>query len=162
VRRGDVTANLPGYPDNINRASDGTYWLALVGLRSPVHDLAMADPAFRTRMVKQIPPDEWLCPGINFGCVIKFDDNGKVRESLWDPGGISHPTITSMREHKGYLYIGGLENNRIGRLRLPNADPTWTGWDSYWARDKQDNGKLPPIDGQFCDLAMPLTKRLKP
>jgi ribose transport system permease protein len=67
-----------------------------------------------------------------------------------------------MREHKGYLYIGGLENNRIGRLRLPNADPTWTGWDSYWARDKQDNGKLPPIDGQFCDLAMPLTKRLKP
>jgi ribose transport system permease protein len=129
--------NLPGYPDNINRASDGKYWLALVGLRSPVYDLAMADPAFRKRMVKQIPPDEWLCPGINFGCVVKFDDAGKVQESLWDPGGISHPTITSMREHKGYLYIGGLENNRIGRLRLPDADPTWTGWDSYWARDRK-------------------------
>jgi ribose transport system permease protein len=129
--------NLPGYPDNINRASDGKYWLALVGLRSPVYDLAMADPAFRMRMVKQIPPDEWLCPGINFGCVVKFDDDGKVQESLWDPGGISHPTITSMREHKGYLYIGGLENNRIGRLRLPGADPTWTGWDSYWARDRK-------------------------
>jgi ribose transport system permease protein len=83
-------------------------------------------------MVKQIPPDEWLCPGINFGCVIKFDDDGKVRESLWDPGARSHPTITSMREHKGYLYIGGLENNRIGRLRLPEADPNWTSWDSYW------------------------------
>jgi ribose transport system permease protein len=124
--------NLPGYPDNINRASDGTYWLALVGIRSPVYDLAMADPSFRTRMVKQIPPDEWLCPGINFGCVIKFDDAGDVRESLWDPGATSHPTITSIREHKGYLYIGGLENNRIGRLPLPDADPTWTGWDSYW------------------------------
>jgi ribose transport system permease protein len=124
--------NLPGYPDNINRASDGTYWLALVGIRSPVYDLAMADPGFRIRMVKQIPPDEWLCPGINFGCVLKFDDRGNVRESLWDPGAHSHPTITSMREHKGYLYIGGLENNRIGRLRLPDADPDWTGWDSYW------------------------------
>ncbi|HEY5127927.1 MAG TPA: SMP-30/gluconolactonase/LRE family protein, partial [Bradyrhizobium sp.] len=130
--------NLPGYPDNINRASDGTYWLALVGIRSPVYDLAMADPSFRTRMVKQIPPDEWLCPGINFGCVIKFDDAGNVRESLWDPGATSHPTITSMREHKGYLYIGGLENNRIGRLRLPDADPAWTGWDSYWG-DKTDS-----------------------
>jgi ribose transport system permease protein len=129
--------NLPGYPDNINRASDGTYWLALVGIRSPVYDLAMADPSFRTRMVKQIPPDEWLCPGINFGCVIKFDDAGKVRESLWDPGATSHPTITSMREHKGYLYIGGLENNRIGRLRLPDADPEWTGWDSYWGNKRR-------------------------
>jgi ribose transport system permease protein len=130
--------NLPGYPDNINRASDGKYWLALVGLRSPVYDLAMADPGFRRRMVKQIPPDEWLCPGINFGCVVKFDDSGVVHQSLWDPGGISHPTITSMREHKGYLYIGGLENNRIGRLRLPDADPNWTGWDSYWAQGKKD------------------------
>ena len=126
--------NLPGYPDNINRASDGCYWLALVGLRSPAYDLAMAEPGFRERMVKQIPPDEWLCPGINFGCVIKFDDQGKVRDSLWDPRGLSHPTITSMREHKGYLYIGGLENNRIGRLRLPDADPNWTGWDSYWGK----------------------------
>ena len=124
--------NLPGYCDNINRASDGKYWLALVGLRSPAYDLAMASPDFRIRMVKQIPPDEWLCPGINYGCIVKFDDKGVVSESLWDPGGQSHPTITSVREHKGWLYIGGLENNRIGRLRLPDADPNWQGWDSYW------------------------------
>ncbi|MBN9887149.1 ABC transporter permease [Salipiger abyssi] len=124
--------NLPGFPDNINRASDGTYWLALVGLRSPVYDLAMADPSFRVRMVKQIPPDEWLCPGINYGCVLKFNDKGEILESLWDPGATNHPTITSMREHKGYLYIGGLENNRIGRLPLPDADPGWTSWDSYY------------------------------
>lgn len=124
--------NLPGYCDNINRASDGKYWLAMVGLRTPVYDLAMRNPSFRTRMVKQIPPDEWLCPGINYGCIIKFDDNGVVSESLWDPGGESHPTITSIREHKGYLYIGGLENNRIGRVRLPDADPTWEAHKSYW------------------------------
>jgi len=124
--------NLPGYCDNINRSSDGKYWLAFVGLRSPVYDLAMAKSGFRIRMVKQIPPDEWLCPGINYGCVIKFDDNGVVSESLWDPGGKSHPTITSVREHKGYLYIGGLENNRIGRIRLPNADPNWQAYNSYW------------------------------
>lgn len=128
--------NLPGYCDNINRSSDGKYWLAFVGLRSPAFDLAMANPGFRIRMVKQIPPDEWLCPGINYGCIIKFDDNGVVSESLWDPGGESHPTITSMREHKGYLYIAGLENNRIGRVRLPNADPNWQGWNSYWSGEE--------------------------
>jgi ribose transport system permease protein len=124
--------NLPGYCDNINRSSDGKYWLAFVGLRSPVYDLAMANPSFRTRMVKQIPPDEWLCPGINYGCVIKFDDKGAVSESLWDPGGASHPSITSVREHKGYLYIGGLENNRIGRIKLADADPAWEAHRSYW------------------------------
>jgi ribose transport system permease protein len=124
--------NLPGYCDNINRSSDGKYWLAFVGLRSPVYDLAMANPSFRTRMVKQIPPDEWLCPGINYGCVIKFDDQGIVSESMWDPGGLSHPTITSVREHKGYLYIGGLENNRIGRVKLADADPAWEAHKSYW------------------------------
>lgn len=93
-----------------------------------------ADPASDRR-------PRWLCPGINFGCVVKFDDNGNILESLWDPGGVSHPTITSMREQRGYLYIGGLENNRIGRLRLPDADPNWTGWDSYYAGKRQDNAQ---------------------
>jgi ribose transport system permease protein len=133
--------NLPGYPDNINRASDGRYWLAFVGLRAPAYDIGMADPAFRRRMVKQIPSDEWLIPGINYGCIVKFDDQGNVIEALWDPGAASHPTITSMREHKGYLYIGGLENNRIGRIPLPEADPYWTSWDSYWAKGGGSNSK---------------------
>ena len=124
--------NLPGYPDNINRASDGGYWLALVGIRSPTFDLAMRHPDFRLRMIKQIPPDEWIYPGINNGCIVKFDSNGEALESMWDPGGRKHSTVTSMREHRGWLYIGGLENNRIGRVRLPQADPEWTGYSSYW------------------------------
>ena len=41
ARSRPVIANLPGYPDNINRASDGTYWLALVGMRTPSLDLAL-------------------------------------------------------------------------------------------------------------------------
>lgn len=124
--------NLPGYPDNINRASDGGYWLAMVGIRSPAFDLAMRHPDFRRRMIKRIPPDEWIYPGINNGCIVKFDEQGRATESLWDPGGTKHATVTSMREHKGWLYIGGLENNRIGRVRLPNADPAWNGCTSYW------------------------------
>ena len=123
---------LPGLPDNINRASDGNYWLALVGIRTPTFDLAARKPAFRRRMVKQVPADEWLSPGLNHGCVLKFDDAGNVLESYWDPTGISHSTVTSMREHKGFLYLAGLENNRIGRIRLQGADPTWTDYAAYW------------------------------
>jgi len=117
-----VIAGLPGYPDNINRASDGHYWLALMGMRSPSFDLAMRKPAFRRRMSKQLPGDEWLSPNINTGCIVKFNEKGEILDALWDLGGANHPMITSMREHRGYLYIGGISNNRIGRLKLEGAD----------------------------------------
>jgi ribose transport system permease protein len=40
--------------------------------------------------------------------------------------------VTSMREHKGYLYVGGILNNRVGRYPIPGADPDWTSPASYW------------------------------
>ena len=42
--------------------------------------------------------------------------------------------VTSMREHKGSLFLGGISNNRIGRYRLDGADPAWTATRSYWGR----------------------------
>lgn len=127
-----VIPDLPGYPDNINRASDGTYWLAMVGMRTPALDVALKMPGFRRRMARRTAPDEWLFPNINTGCIIRFDESGQVLETLWDLGGENHPMITSMREHKGHLYIGGIFNNRIGRLELEWADKSWTGPRSYW------------------------------
>ena len=127
-----VIASLPGYPDNINRASDGTYWLAIVGMRSPAVDLAFQIPGFRRRMSRRVAQDEWLYPNLNTGCVVKFNDQGDVLDALWDLKGINHPMITSMREHKGSLYLGGIANNRIGRYRLPGADPNWHGFYDYW------------------------------
>lgn len=129
-----VIPNLPGSPDNINRASDGGYWLALVAMRVPVYDVAMRMPGFRMRMIKRLPFDEWLFPGINNGCIVKLDADGQPVESYWDPGGESHATLTSMREDRGYLYLGGLENNRIGRIELPDADPDWTSNEAYWGK----------------------------
>ncbi len=129
-----VLDNLPGYPDNINLASDGNYWLALVGMRCPALDLAWQMPGFRRRMAKRVPVDEWLFPNINTGCVVKFDERGRVLESLWDLGGVNHPMITSMREHRGHLYLGGILNNRIGRYAIPGADPNFVQYDVRWGR----------------------------
>jgi ribose transport system permease protein len=118
-----VIDDLPGYPDNLNRASDGHYWLAVMGVRNPVFDLAMKKPAFRRRMSKLLPGDEWLAPNLNTGCIVKISEGGEILDVLWDLGGVNHPMITSMREHRGYLYIGGIHNNRIGRLKLDGVDP---------------------------------------
>ena len=35
--------------------------------------------------------------------------------------------ITSMREHEGALYLGGVTNDKIGRLTLDGADQNWRG-----------------------------------
>ena len=131
-----LLSGLPGYPDNINLASDGNYWLALVGMRGPALDLAMRMPGFRKRMTRQLPFDEWMFPNINNGCVLKFNLQGEVLETLWDAGGVNHPMITSMREHRGWLYLGGLSNNRIGRLKLPEeqAATDFVHFDQRWQK----------------------------
>ncbi len=129
-----VLRNLPGFPDNINNSSDGNYWMSLVGMRCPALDLAWRMPGFRRRMAKRVPRDEWLFPNINTGCVLKFNEKGEVLETLWDLGGENHPMITSMREHRGHLYLGGIMNNRIGRYTLPGADPDFVQYDRRWGK----------------------------
>ena len=64
--------------------------------------------------------------------MVKFDESGRIIAAMGDLAGASHPMVTSMREHRGWLFIGGILNNRIGRLRLDGADESWTGWRSYW------------------------------
>ena len=83
-------------------------------------------------MTRKIAPANWLFPNINIGCLVKFTEDGEALETMWDASGEMHPMLTSCKEHKGYLYLGGLSNNRIGRWKVPGADPDWTGPESYW------------------------------
>ena len=127
---------LPGYPDNVNRASDGGYWVALAGMRNPVFDEAMRHPGLRRRMTRRVPPTNWLFGNLNIGGVLKIDGKGRIVDALWDaPDGPLY-MITSMREHEGALYLGGVTNDKIGRLRLDGADRTWNGPDSYWGKGR--------------------------
>lgn len=131
-----VFRNMPGYPDNINRSSDGGYWMAWLGMRTPSFDLSLRHPAMRKRMTRRLPQDEWLFPNVNTGGVVKFDGDLNIVATLGDLNGHSHPSVTSMREHKGQLFIGGILNNRIGRYDIAGADKNWTAMDAYWGAKK--------------------------
>ncbi|MDZ7600213.1 MAG: SMP-30/gluconolactonase/LRE family protein [Hoeflea sp.] len=125
---------LPGYPDNINRSSDGGYWIALAGMRNAILDQAMKYPGLRQRMTKRVPPTNWLFGNLNIGGVLKIDGGGRIVDALWDaPDGPLY-MITSMREHEGALYLGGVTNDKIGRLELAHADRQWTSQQSYWGK----------------------------
>ena len=101
-------------------------------MRGPALDLALTLPDFRKRMSRRINTSNWLFPNINTGCVIKITENGEVLESLWDLKARNHPMVTSMKEHKGHLYLGGIQNNRIGKYKIPDANKNWSGFQDYW------------------------------
>jgi len=125
---------LPGYPDNVNRSSDGGYWISLAGMRNPVMDEAMKIPGVRRRMTRRVPPTNWLFANLNIGGVLKADRAGRIVDALWDkPDGPLY-MITSTCEHKGALYLGGTTNNKIGRFALAGADREWTSPNSYWKK----------------------------
>lgn len=52
----------------------------------------------------------------------------------WDRPDGPNPQITSLCEHKGKLYLGSVNNNRIGVIDIEGADPDWTQYGSYFGK----------------------------
>jgi ribose transport system permease protein len=119
-----VLENLPGYPDNINRSSDGNYWLPLCAMRTQMSDLLSRYPSVRRRMTREVSLDNWVVPQLNVSCVIKFSDSGEILSVLWDDSLEHYPMVTAVKERDGFLYLCGVSNNRIGKLEL---DPSEVG-----------------------------------
>lgn len=113
-----VLENLPGYPDNLTRSSDGNYWMPLCALRTQMSDLLSRYPSVRRRMTREVSIDNWVVPQLNVSCVIKFSDSGEILTVLWDESLEYYPMVTGVKERDGYLYLCGISNNRIGKLAL--------------------------------------------
>ena len=62
---------------------------------------------------------DWLKPKpVDYGLILGLDEGGNIVTSLHDPSGENLREITSVEEHEGYLYIGSVSNDRIGRYTL--------------------------------------------
>ncbi|KAJ8621311.1 hypothetical protein MRB53_029840 [Persea americana] len=110
--------NLPGGPDNINLAEDGSYWIALVKSRSWTLDLV-----HRSKMVKHLGAMyPKLAQLFGFGrgsaMVVKVGADGKILKMLDDSQGKVMSFVTSALEYEGHLYLGSLDSNFIGKLPL--------------------------------------------
>ena len=110
--------NLPGFPDNITSNHEGTFWLALFTVRNEVMDRLHPYPFLKAQMAK-LPRALWPKP-TPYGLVLALDEQGKIIRSLHDPSGKHLKEITSAREYGGYLYLGSLHNDRIGKYQLPD------------------------------------------
>jgi sugar lactone lactonase YvrE len=111
---------LPGFPDNIKRGSDGRYWVSLISPRNAVVD-QLADKPFLRKAVRRLPA--WVRPApVNYGHIIAIDTAGRVMESLQDPTG-RFPSLTSVLEVPGWLYLGSLSAPTAARLRWTPVRP---------------------------------------
>jgi sugar lactone lactonase YvrE len=119
-RAGDaerVLKNLPGFPDNIEAASDGSHWLAVPNRRDRVLDWLHEHPGL-VRQLGKLPPAALNALDIDpYGLVLRVDADGTVLGSLHDPDGSVYG-VTSATPHDGALYLGTLFGERVVRYPL--------------------------------------------
>ncbi|MBT8420433.1 MAG: SMP-30/gluconolactonase/LRE family protein [Gammaproteobacteria bacterium] len=108
--------NLPGFPDGISANRRGTFWLAIPAPRKALVDNLHPKP-FLKNLLAKLP--EFLLPKPqSYGLVLALNEQGGIVRSLHDADGTHVKEITSVQEHDGYLYLGNLSQDWVGRLRL--------------------------------------------
>lgn len=115
----DVFAdNLPGFPDGISRDGDQT-WVGLVAPRSSVFDRVLL-PRPTVREVLYRLPGFSPPPGERPGGVLRLDASG---EATWllPPGRGDFASVTNVRRHGDFLYLGSTTEDAVGRIPCPGA-----------------------------------------
>ena len=108
--------NLPGLPDNLQGDGDGTFWVALPTPRKADADFLHRHPWLKAQLAK-LPRALWPSP-IPYGLVIALNEQGEIVRSLHDASGSQLRMVTSAKPVGDYLYLGSLDNDRIGKLRI--------------------------------------------
>lgn len=119
-KRGQIEVlieNLPGFPDNINRNPDGSFWLGLVSPRSPAVDLLSGLPFLR-KIVLRLPAAFRPKPQ-RYGFALRFDGMGKIIETLQDPAGDYALVTGAVDVGKGKTIITSLTEGRLGYFLRP-------------------------------------------
>ena len=105
-----LAADLPGYPDNISRGSDGLVWVTIASPADPVVGLLQKAPAALSRWATRVP--ESLQPQPKRTVRVQaYDDAGTLVHDLdLEPpaGGPGFHMATGVREHEGRVWLGSL------------------------------------------------------
>jgi len=108
--------NLPGFPNGISIREDGTYWLGFTTKRNDALDKIHPKVGMK-KLVYSLP--NFLQPKADkFGMVMNISTNGNIINTFFDTKGTILFEAGSVKEHNGYLYIGGDVIPYIGKYKL--------------------------------------------
>ena len=117
-----IIKHLPGFPDGISKATDGTdsYWLCLVSPISPLLTVLKMGSFLRRLLAPIMVSDLRKFFLKKFSVVLKIDGNGKVLQTLMDPdGSVASTTSAATQSADGSrLYLGNLDDDFITSVDL--------------------------------------------
>jgi len=111
--------NLPGFPDGITTGEAGVFWIAIFAPRNALLDAAHPHPWLK-RALFRLPEAARPKPK-RHAFVLGIDETGRVVANLQDAGPACFAPVTNVVERGGFLYLGSLEQDAIGRMRRPPA-----------------------------------------
>lgn len=119
--RDHLVQDLPGYPDNIARGSDGLIWVTIASPRDPVVERLQSSPPWVRRQVTRIP--ERIQPKPKRTVRVQaYDDNGTLVHDC-DVKTDSYHMVTGVREHEGRVWMGSLQEPAVAVLDMRDARP---------------------------------------
>jgi len=116
-----LASDLPGYPDNIARGSDGLIWVTIGSPVDPAVELIRnRAPLAVRKLVTRIP--EFLQPKPKRTVRVQaYDDTGRLVHDVSGEGDNFH-MVTGVREHHGQLWMGSLHEPALAVLNLSTED----------------------------------------
>jgi sugar lactone lactonase YvrE len=112
-----LATDLPGYPDNISRGSDGLVWVTVASPTDPVVERLMTAPMVVRRLAWKVPGRLQPRPKRTVR-VLALDDTGAVVHDLSADASGFH-LATGVREHDGRVWLGSLEEPAVAVLDVP-------------------------------------------
>lgn len=108
--------DLPGYPDNIARGSDGRIWITIASPRDPVVEAMQRAPLGLRKAVTRIP--ERLQPKPQRTVHVQaYDDHGTLVHDV-DVDTPDFHMATGVREHHGRVWLGSLHEPAVAFVDL--------------------------------------------
>ncbi len=115
-----LAQDLPGYPDNIARGSDGLIWITIASPTDPLVERIQRGPMALRRVVTKLPEVVQPKPKQTVR-VQAYDDRGTLVHDLdVAPGehGAAYHMVTGVREHDGRVWLGSLHEPAIAVVDL--------------------------------------------
>jgi hypothetical protein len=141
-------ADLPGYPGRL-AAADGGSWLAVFAPRTQLVEFVLREPAYRRRMVAEVPSPFWIAPklrsGRSFyeplqgggvkhlgllkpwaptmsaGLAVKLDAAFQPRLSLHSRADGATHGVTSVIEHRGHVFAAARGDGVVVAIALDDG-----------------------------------------
>ena len=118
--RDRLCSDLPGYPDNIARGSDGLIWTSIASPTDPVVERLQTGPMALRKLATRLPAALQPKPKQTVRAVAHDREGRLVHDIDIRPGehGAAYHMVTGVREHEGRLWLGSLHESAIASYDL--------------------------------------------